>query len=124
MNSKKSESYMKYENTGKNRNRHNFSDEDSKKSTGTKLTDLCTLDLSKETSSLQLPNAFSKLMQITKQLQNELATTRRERDEAYNSLILQRDYYEQSATSRNRSKNESDGNFDAEYVSFNSEIRK
>ncbi|OLQ16381.1 hypothetical protein ChUKH1_00990 [Cryptosporidium hominis] len=61
-----------------------------------KLSDLCLLDLSRETSSLQLPNAFSKLMSISKQLQNELKLTRKERDDAYNSLILQRDYYEQS----------------------------
>ncbi|KAJ1606809.1 hypothetical protein OJ252_3064 [Cryptosporidium canis] len=61
-----------------------------------KLTDLCALDLARETSSLQLPNAFSKLMSISRQLQNELRLTRKERDEAYNSLILQRDYYEQS----------------------------
>lgn len=61
-----------------------------------KLTDLCALDLPRETSSLQLPNAFSKLMSISRQLQNELRLTRKERDEAYNSLILQRDYYEQS----------------------------
>ncbi|KAF7458791.1 putative conserved protein with possible transmembrane [Cryptosporidium felis] len=61
-----------------------------------KLTDLCLLDLSRETSSLQLSNAFSKLLSISRQLQNELRLTRKERDEAYNSLILQRDYYEQS----------------------------
>ncbi|OII72811.1 uncharacterized protein cubi_03681 [Cryptosporidium ubiquitum] len=75
-----------------------------------KLTDLCVLDLSRETSSLQLPNAFSKLMSISKQLQNELKLTRKERDEAYNSLILQRDYYEQSLgcaiKDKNGSKNE------------------
>ncbi|KAH8583449.1 uncharacterized protein ELE39_000217 [Cryptosporidium sp. chipmunk genotype I] len=75
-----------------------------------KLSDLCLLDLSRETSSLQLPNAFSKLMSISKQLQNELRLTRKERDEAYNSLILQRDYYEQSLgcpiKDKNSGKNE------------------
>ncbi|KAH7648040.1 hypothetical protein FG379_000823 [Cryptosporidium bovis] len=101
-----------------NKKKNSLDEQDNpQKSVSGKLTDLCTLDLSKETSSLQLPNAFSKLMQITKQLQNELRMTRKERDEAYNSLILQRDYYEQSATSKNISKNKLDNHFDTEYVS-------
>ena len=119
MSSRKHEGVTRDELRGRNEHKTDTCEKESHhKPLGGKLTDLCTLDLSKVTSSLQLPNAFSKLMQITKQLQNELRTTRKERDEAYNSLILQRDYYEQSATNRNCSKDELDGNFDTEYVGF------
>ncbi|OII77956.1 hypothetical protein cand_037640 [Cryptosporidium andersoni] len=61
-----------------------------------KVVDISSLDIEKVASSLPIPTALSKLISISKQLQYEIKNIKNERDEAYNALIIQRDYYEHS----------------------------